>query len=138
MRKKNASESHTNSPLTFPGFLWLDESQFQVAKAPVGATISRSVPLGHQRIGLCEKAAAETSPVCEKETFALREAEDKTDVVEDRRKSQHLSPRSCFHFVFTGGKEDLGPRRWESQVSYHAAESDGLSQVSPHHHPLAP
>lgn len=49
--------------------------------------------------------------MCRDEISASREVEGKIDAVEDRRKSQYGSPRSCFHFVFTGGKEDLRVRK---------------------------
>lgn len=94
----------------------------------------RSVPSGHQRVGLWEKAAAEASPVCEEETFALREAEDRTDIVEDRRKSQHA-------FVLT---LQVARKTWDLGVGKAKCPAkplrvtETLSQERPRYHPQAP
>lgn len=70
------------------------------------------------------------------ETSASGEVEDKTDTVGDRGKCQHRFPRSCFHFVFTGGKEGLGVRKAKCPAKP-LRETEMSSQVSPSHHPCS-
>lgn len=94
------------------------------------------MPSGVQRLGLCEKAEGGAPPVCRDKISASREVEDKIDAVEDRRKSQHGSSRSCFHFVFTDGKEDLRIRKAKCPAKP-LRGTDTSSRVRPSSRPQA-
>lgn len=75
----------------------------------------------HSKAWLCKEADEEASSVCRNETYPLRTGQ----ALWDTRRKARTGPQGLVLILsLTGGKEDLVPWSWESQVSCQAPWSD--------------